>query len=81
MRKITYLNARKVGLRDRGQLRVGNFADITVFDPQTVADRSTYTAPFQYPVGIEYVLVNGKVVLEKGKHTGAKPGQALVRGK
>jgi N-acyl-D-amino-acid deacylase len=80
VRKITSLNASKVGLHDRGLLRVGNYADITIFDPQQVIDRSTYEKPFQYCEGIEYVIVNGQVVLEKGKHTGARPGRAIRRG-
>lgn len=81
VRKMTSLNAAKVGLRDRGLLRAGNFADVTVFNPDTVIDRATYTAPFAYPEGVEYVVVNGQVVLEGGKHTGATPGRALRKGK
>lgn len=81
VRKMTSLNAAKLGLRDRGQLRAGDFADVTVFDPEAVVDRSTYTAPFAYNVGIEYVVVNGQVVLDRGKHTGATPGKALRRAK
>jgi N-acyl-D-aspartate/D-glutamate deacylase len=77
VRKMTSLNAAKLGIADRGLLRAGNFADVTVFDPQRVIDKSTYTEPFQYSDGIEYVIVNGKLVLERGKHTGAKPGRAL----
>jgi N-acyl-D-amino-acid deacylase len=77
VRKMTSLNAAKLGLRDRGILREGAFADITIFNPQTIADRATYEEPFQYPVGIEYVLVNGQVVIDQGKHTGARPGRAL----
>ncbi len=79
IRKMTSLNAAKVGLIDRGQLRPGAFADITVFDPQRVIDKSTYTEPFQYPEGISTVIVNGQVVLDRGQHTGAKPGHALRR--
>jgi N-acyl-D-amino-acid deacylase len=79
VRKITSLNAAKIGIRDRGLLRTGNFADITIFNPKTVIDKSTYTEPFQYPEGIEYVIVNGRVVLEKGKHTQLRPGRALRR--
>jgi N-acyl-D-amino-acid deacylase len=74
VRKMTSLNAAKLGLRDRGLLRPGQYADVTLFDPERVTDRATYTNPFQYSEGIEYVLVNGQVVLEKGKHTGARPG-------
>lgn len=77
IRKMTSLNASKIGLKDRGTLRVGAFADITLFDEGRVIDRSTYTEPFQYPEGIEYVLVNGEVAFDRGKHTGARPGRAL----
>ncbi|GAB4148584.1 MAG: amidohydrolase family protein [Planctomycetaceae bacterium] len=79
VRKMTSLNATKIGLRDRGLLQKGHYADITIFNPKTVIDKSTYTEPFQYPVGIEYVIVNGKLVLNRDKHTGAKPGRALRR--
>jgi N-acyl-D-aspartate/D-glutamate deacylase len=77
VRKMTSQNAAKLGLHDRGLLRPGNYADITVFDPDKVIDRATYTQPFQYGEGIEYVIVNGRVVLELGRHTGARPGRAL----
>ena len=77
VRKMTSLNATKVGLIDRGLLRVGLFADITIFDPERVADLATYTDPFQYSTGIEYVIVNGQLVLDRGEHTGARPGRAL----
>jgi N-acyl-D-aspartate/D-glutamate deacylase len=77
VRKMTSLNAAKLGLHDRGLLRAGNFADVTIFDPERVIDRATYAKPFQYSEGIEYVLVNGKIVIDKGKHTGARPGKAL----
>ena len=77
VRKMTSLNAAKLGLRDRGLLRPGNFADIVVFDPERVIDRSTYNDPFQYNEGIEYVIVNGEVMLDRGKHTGARPGRVL----
>jgi N-acyl-D-aspartate/D-glutamate deacylase len=78
VRKMTSLNAAKVGLRDRGTLRAGAFADITIFNADTVIDKSTYTAPFAYNDGIEFVIVNGQMVLERGKHTGALPGRALT---
>ena len=77
VRKMTSLNAAKIGIMDRGLLRPGNFADITLFHPDRVIDRATYEKPFQYPVGVEYVIVNGKVVLDHGNHTGVKPGKAL----
>ncbi len=77
IRKMTALNAAKLGIQDRGLLRAGNFADVTVFDPDKVIDRSTYTDPFHYSEGIEYVIVNGKLVLDREKHTDAMPGKAL----
>ena len=77
VRRMTSLSANKLGLYDRGLLRAGQFADITVFDADKVIDRATYTDPFQYSVGIEHVIVNGVVVLDAGKHTGARPGRAL----
>lgn len=79
IRKMTSLNAAKVGLRDRGVLRAGQFADVTVFDPKRVIDRATYTQPFQYSEGIEYVIVNGQLVFDQGRHTGARPGRAIRR--
>jgi len=77
VRKMTSLNAAKLGLRDRGLLQSGAFADIVIFDPARVIDRSTYEEPFQYSEGIEYVAVNGQIVLDRGHHTGARPGRAL----
>jgi N-acyl-D-amino-acid deacylase len=64
-------------MRDRGARQAGQFADITIFDPERVIDHSTYTDPFQYNSGIEYVIVNGQLVLDRGTHTGARPGRAL----
>jgi N-acyl-D-amino-acid deacylase len=77
VRKMTSLNAAKIGLRDRGSLRAGSFADITIFDEKRTTDRATYEEPFQYADGIEYVVVNGQVVMDQGAHTGARPGRAL----
>jgi N-acyl-D-aspartate/D-glutamate deacylase len=77
VRKMTSLNAAKIGIRDRGLLRAGMLADVTVFDEKRITDRSTYEEPFQYSEGIDYVLVNGQLVLDKGVHTGARPGRAL----
>jgi N-acyl-D-aspartate/D-glutamate deacylase len=77
VRKMTSLNAMKLGLTDRGLVRPGCFADLTLFDPSTVIDRSTYEDPFQYSEGIRVVIVNGQVVFEDGKHTGARPGRVL----
>jgi N-acyl-D-aspartate/D-glutamate deacylase len=77
VRKMTSLNAAKIGIRDRGLLREGFFADITIFDPERVVDRATYEEPFQYNDGIPYVIVNGTVVIDRKAHTGARPGRAV----
>ena len=79
IRKMTSLNAAKVGIQDRGILKKDFIADITIFNPKTVIDQSTYTEPFQYNKGIEHVIVNGELVLSAGTHTEAKPGKALRR--
>ena len=75
--KMTYLPARTLGLKDRGMIREGMWADIVIFDPWTIADRATMENPRQYPKGIDYVIVNGTVVVDKGKLTGALPGKVL----
>jgi N-acyl-D-amino-acid deacylase len=77
VRKMTSLNALKLGLHDRGQLQPGQFADVVVFDPNEVIDRSTYTEPFQYPEGIRYVIVNGKLSLENGEPNEVRAGRAI----
>jgi dihydroorotase/N-acyl-D-amino-acid deacylase len=77
VRKMTSLAAQRVGLLDRGLLRPGMFADITVFDPATVGDRATFERPHQPSAGIEYVFVNGQAVLERGQLTSARPGRGL----
>jgi N-acyl-D-amino-acid deacylase len=79
VRKMTSLNAAKLGINDRGLLRPGCFADLTLFDLERIIDRATYENPFQYSEGIEYVIVNGEVVLDRGQHTGARPGRPLRR--
>ena len=81
VRKMTSLNAAKVGLKQRGMLKEGYFADITIFDPKQILDQATFTKPFQYPTGIHTVIVNGKVVLQDGKHTDATPGRVLRKNK
>ncbi len=77
VRKMTSSPARRLGLWDRGLIGEGVWADIVIFDPDRIKDRATYTDPSQYPTGVEYVLVNGKVVVRGGEHTGALPGKAL----
>ncbi|MGO8733601.1 MAG: N-acyl-D-amino-acid deacylase family protein [Terriglobia bacterium] len=82
VRKMTSFPAQVTGLMDRGLLRPGMAADITIFDPKTVSDKATFQTPLQYPEGIPYVVVNGVVVIDQGQHTGAKPGRVLYgRGK
>jgi N-acyl-D-aspartate/D-glutamate deacylase len=82
VRKMTSLPAQITGLSDRGLLRPGMAADLTIFDPKTVSDRATFENPLQYAVGIPYVIVNGVVVIDNGEHSGAKPGRVLYgRGK
>ena len=77
VRKMTSLNATKIGIRDRGMLQAGLFADITIFDPKRIIDGATYEEPFHYNQGVQYVIVNGRVVIDQGAHTGARPGRAL----
>jgi N-acyl-D-aspartate/D-glutamate deacylase len=76
---MTSANAAKIGILDRGILRPGMMADVTVFDAVTIIDNATYENPHQYASGVEYVIVNGKVVLDHGQHTGARPGIILKR--
>jgi N-acyl-D-amino-acid deacylase len=75
--KMTGMSAKRLGLTDRGCIRAGCFADITVFDPATVIDKGTFTEPHQYPVGIDWVIVNGTPVVAEGKFTDARPGRVL----
>jgi N-acyl-D-amino-acid deacylase len=75
--KMTGLPAGNLSLKNRGLLREGNFADITIFDPKTVIDRATFEDPNQYPVGINFVIVNGQVEVDNGQRTGALAGQVL----
>ncbi len=79
IRKMTSLPASILGLADRGTIKEGQWADLVIFDPATVADKATFEDPFQYPVGIDTVLVNGTVVLDEGTHTNARPGKVLRR--
>jgi N-acyl-D-amino-acid deacylase len=72
--KMSGLTASQLHIADRGLIKEGLAADLVIFDPATVADRATFTDPFQYPVGIPTVVVNGRVVLDEGRHTGERPG-------
>jgi N-acyl-D-aspartate/D-glutamate deacylase len=77
VRKMTALPARQFRLERRGELREGWHADLTVFDPSTVADRATFDAPRAFPAGIVHVFVNGRQVIDRGEHTGDRPGTVL----
>ncbi|MDH7513702.1 MAG: D-aminoacylase [Clostridiales bacterium] len=77
IKKISSLPAAKMGLNDRGILKPDYWADIVVFDPNKILDLATYTEPEKYPAGIDYVLVNGEVVIDHGEHTGARAGRIL----
>ena len=77
IRKFTALAAQREHLTDRGVLKQGMWADIVVFDPDTIRDVATYENPNQFSVGMEYVLVNGVPVIAAGKMTGALPGKVL----
>ena len=77
IRKMTGWPATRMRLANRGTIAVGNWADVTIFDYDALQDRATYEKPMEFPAGIEWVLVNGVVTIDHGKHTGAKAGQAL----
>ncbi len=77
IRKMTGAAAAALGLRDRGVVRAGYRADLTLFDPATIAERATYADPHAYAVGVSHVIVNGEPVIAHGEHTGALPGRAL----
>jgi N-acyl-D-amino-acid deacylase len=80
VRRLTSFPAANIGIRNRGSLAPGYYADVVVFDPKTIQDHSTYEKPDQLATGVDDVFVNGVQVLKDGKHTGAKPGR-VVRGR
>ncbi len=77
VKKMTSMNADKIGIKDRGRLREGFWADVTIFDPSQVIDRATFEHPHQFPAGIPYVIVNGVVTIDNEHHTGALAGRVL----
>jgi N-acyl-D-amino-acid deacylase len=77
IRRMTSLPAQKFQLKDRGLLKEGMAADIVIFDPATVTDKATFEKPHQYSIGFQYVVVNGKLVVEDGKHNGTRSGVSL----
>ena len=79
IRKLSNLPAKNLKIQKRGQLKVGNYADVLVFDPAKIKDNATFEKPSQYASGMIHVFVNGTQVLKGGEHTGAKPGR-FVKG-
>jgi dihydroorotase/N-acyl-D-amino-acid deacylase len=77
--KMTQMPAQRLGLADRGVITAGAVADLVVFDANTVKDQATFTEPHQYPTGIETVIVNGTMSVERGKATGARAGRVVLR--
>ena len=77
IRKMTSWPATRLRLPSRGLIKEGMWADVVIFDYDTIQDNSTYDYPYKTPTGIDYVLVNGEIAVEKGKHTGAKPGKVI----
>jgi len=77
IKKMTSIPAHRFGFLNRGKLQTGYFADLVIFDEKRIIDRATYEEPHQYPVGVEYVLVNGQVVIDRGDHKGVLPGRIL----
>jgi N-acyl-D-amino-acid deacylase len=81
IRKMTSFPAQRLGIPDRGLLRDGFKADVVVFDPRTVAAPATRSNPKQFPVGIDYVMVNGEIVVDDNRQAECLPGRALRRGR
>ena len=79
VRRLTSFPAANLGIKDRGALKAGYFADLAIFDPATITDNATFETPQRYATGMRHVLVNGVPVLREGEHTGATPGR-FVRG-
>jgi N-acyl-D-aspartate/D-glutamate deacylase len=77
IKKMTSMPADKAGFKDRGRLEKNKAADVVLFDYEKIQDKAEFTNPHQYPDGIPFVIVNGKVVINKNEHTGAMPGKVL----
>ena len=78
---MALLPARKIGLKDRGCIQEGKYADLVIFDLKEIEDTGSYTDPHHFPKGIDYVLVNGNVVVREGNQTESLPGMVLRRGR
>jgi len=81
IRRMTSLAADQFDIAERGRVRVGHYADLVLFDPETIVDTATYERPFSYPLGIDMVWVNGRAVVRDGETTGARPGRVLRGGR
>ncbi len=79
IRQMTSSPARRLGLSDRGLIKEGFKADLVILNPDTITAKATYAEPRQYPNGIDYVIINGEIVVAEGKHTGVLAGRALKR--
>jgi N-acyl-D-amino-acid deacylase len=79
IKKMTSTPAGRFGFEGRGRIKSGYYADLVIFDPDKIEDKATWENPHQYPVGLEYVIVNGQVVVEHGEHTGKLPGRVLKK--
>ena len=77
VRKMSSQTARRLGIHNRGLLTEGYYADIAIFDADEIIDKATFEEPHQYAIGIKFVLVNGQVVVEQGRHTGRRPGKII----
>jgi len=77
VRRLAALPAENLRLKNRGRLLPGYYADVVVFDPDTIQDHATFVRPHQYATGVSHVLVNGVPVLQEGEHTGATPGRVV----
>ena len=78
VRKMTSLPAACFGIKDRGFLKSGNYADLVIFDPQKISDTATFEDPISHAIGIDQVMVNGRIVWENGEHTGNRPGRPIL---
>jgi N-acyl-D-aspartate/D-glutamate deacylase len=81
VRKMTALPAERMGLRSRGQLREGWYADLVIFNPETVTDNATFEDPHQYPTGIDWVIINGEMAVDDGVYSDVRSGRVLRRGR
>jgi N-acyl-D-amino-acid deacylase len=77
VKKMTSMPAEKLGLRGRGIIKKNYYADLVIFNPDEIIDKATFVNPHQLAVGIEYVIVNGKVAIENGKHTRSMSGKVI----